>query len=165
IFLNILLFGGYFYATKNYATKKVTSLSLDDLPTEAIFVPHPEDEEEAERLGKVPMVHYANPEAIRNGGPVYGTFGYRIVAVEYEIPFESVGIREVGDESSGYLLSIPELIAQDKNISYDHFHIGISQHADEHGVENEHKDTNENLIIHFMLIPHEEEVAMGLYCG
>lgn len=164
ILAGVLIFLGAQYVRKNYILISRAPLTLDDLPAEAVFLPHPEDDAEAKRLGKISMAHYATPEAAQAGGPVYGTFGYGIAAVEYEIPLDSLAIRTVGDTSPGQLLDIPEIRTAAKTIPYDHFHVGISQHrhAEE---ETENSDDHQILIIHFMLIPHEVEEEHGLYCG
>lgn len=164
ILAGVLIFLGALYMKKNYILISRVPLTLDDLPTGAAFLPHPEDDEEAKRLGKIPMAHYATPEAAQAGGPVYGAFGYGIVAVEYEIPVGSIGVREVGGGLPGHLLALPEAIAAEKNISYDHFHVGISQHKHTEE-ETENEEDHQILIIHFMLIPHEVEEEQGLYCG
>ena len=162
-----VFFLGGLYMKKHYALVGTAPFTIDDLPAGAVFMPHPEDDAEAERLEKIAMAHYATPEARERGGPVYGSYGYGIVAIEYEIPLASLGIRAVGDKLPGHFLAFPEILALGKHISYDHFHIAISQHH--HGETPEHEeresDEAERLIIHFMLISHEQEETMGLYCG
>lgn len=162
--IGVILFLGGLYIKKHYALISTAPLTLGDLPKEAVFVPHPEDDAEAKRLGKIPMAHYATPEATAAGGPVYGSFGYGIVAVEYEISVSAIGVRAVGGSLPGYLLAIPEAIAAEKNIPYDHFHVGISQHKHTEE-ETENEEDRQIMIIHFMLIPHEVEEEQGLYCG
>lgn len=139
-------------------------VTIADLPKEVRLVHHPEEALEAERLGKIAMSHYATPDAEHNGGPVYGAYGYQIVAIEYEIPLSSIGTRLVGSNEPGRLLSLPEFAALAKTVPYDHFHIGISQHPN-HALHEYDSNWDERLIIHFMLLPHDVEEAIGLYCG
>ena len=146
-------------------------MTRDDLPASVVKLEHPEEEAEAERLGKIPMGHYGTPEDAKRGGPVYGVHGYEVVSIEHEIPISALGSRLVGSTDLGQLLALPEISTLRKSISYDHFHIGISAHAHEPS-SHEHDDAESRehddagfLIIHFMLIPHEREEALGLYCG
>lgn len=141
-------------------------LTLDDLPKEAIFIRHPEDEEIASQTGGIAMRHYATLEDAKTGGPIYGTMGYRIVSIEYEITEELVKKRPIGQDFAGWKLTIEKM----KHAHYDHFHIGIINahhpyfHSDyDKGPRN---NVGENIyLIHFMLISHEEEKAYGLVCG
>lgn len=141
-----------------------TVLTLANLPKDARLVHHPEEELEAEKLGKIAMAHYATLEAEHSGGPVYGVYGYQIVAIEYEIPLGSIGKRLVGSNDPGRFLSLPEFTALGKTPPYDHFHIGISQHT-QHNLHEHDANEDGRFIIHFMLLPHDIEEAIGLYCG
>ena len=141
------------------------TLTLDNLPKEAVLVEHPEDVAEAKLAGGIAMRHYATPEAMKAGGPIYGTMGYRIVAIEYEIPAKMVKERTIGKESAGWKLVLNKL----GGIRYDHFHIGFTEQKHAMGDEADSHSHSENgggaYLIHFMLISHEEEIAYGLVCG
>lgn len=132
--------------------------TIESLPKDAVFIEHDDHTEEAEG-GRTPLRHYATPEDLERGGPIYGTFGYRIVAVEYEIPVSTIGERPVGEKGSGsrLILNVPER-PELKHLRYDHFHIGRT-HIKVNGNEEEAYS------IHFMLIPHEKEESYGLACG
>lgn len=144
----LLIFANFLFV------KPISSLTIKDLPKDARYSRHPSEELEAETSGKIVMSHYVTPEAMQAGGPIYGIMGYRIVSIEYEIPVREIPTKTVGQEFSGYLLNLPEF----KNIRYDHFHIS----SQKHGLAS-HSD-QEIYSIHFMLIPHEEELSFGLVC-
>lgn len=128
--------------------KKPRVPTFSDLPEGVVYVSHPHEEREALAREKIPMTHYATPEAIAAGGPIFGTVGYRIVAVEYEIPSSNILERSVGTSFSGYLLNQPSL----KGFPIDHMHI------------SEKENVKKSYDIHFMLISHEEEERNGIYC-
>lgn len=132
--------------------------TLADLPPGAVYTPHPDEEKQALELGKLPMMHYATPEAIRRGGPIFGAVGYRIVSIEYEIPAEAIGERSVGLDFPGYLLALPEL----RGVPVDHFH--VSRHPEHLAGADAHAHEGGVYSIHFMLIPHEEELRQGIVC-
>lgn len=94
------------------------------------------------------MAHYATREAAAAGGPIFGTVGYRIVAVEYEIPSSSISERSVGTSFPGYLLNQPNL----NGFPVDHMHISEKEYE------------GKSYDVHFMLISHEEEERNGIYC-
>jgi len=80
-----------------------------------------------------------------------------IVSIEYEIHSSLIGGRPVGNEHEGYLLALKEI--KNLGVNYDHFHIGVSgKHEHGHG-------GGETYLIHFMLIPHEQELQYGLECS
>ena len=147
-------------------------IAFPELPEGVVFIEHPEDERIAREKGGVAMKHYATPEALAAGGPIYGVLGYSIVSIEYEIPLDKIGARPVGEpDDPGMLLNIEDF-AKQENIPYDHFHIGTAhahggtreEHTDDH--DHDHNQTEEEvLLIHFMLIPHETAVAYGLTCS
>src|SRR3989344_9160138 len=112
------------YINDTYQIERTAPLTVEDLPEGTAYIFHPEDEAEARRLEKIPMAHYATPEAMREGGPTYGAFGRQIVAIEYELPLSNLGVRAVGQSASGQLLALPEIHALGKEIHYDHFHVG-----------------------------------------
>lgn len=148
--------------------QKPPVLTLDYLPKGVAFIDHPEDAALAEKTGGVAMTHYATPEALEHGGPIFGTLGYRIISIEYEIPASKVGNRMVGRQDSAGENLIIESLKQKSSLPYNHFHLGIAE--EEHSHHNNrppnidpHDDTM--YVIHFMLISHEEEVGWGLVCG
>ena len=105
------------------------------------------------------MEHYATPEAVKNGGPIYGVYGYTIVSVEYEIPESKIGIRMVGKEFPGWGLA-PRFFGLVNSVPfYDHFHVGLKDPAE--------SDASSEKIyrIHFMFLSHDEELNIGLSCG
>ena len=112
-------------------------------------------------------------EDLENGGPVYGVLGYTIISIEYEVPLDSIGSRPVGDPEQQGISFLAETLAQEHEIPFDHFHIGVShshknalhEHEDIHMEVHKHENTEEVYLIHFMLIPHETEVAYGLTCS
>lgn len=139
-------------------TRAPRSLTIEDLPEGVQYVRHPGEEEQALEAGKTVMQHYGTPDAIRKGGPTYGILGYRVVSLEYEIPTGSIPSKTVGQTFPGYLLDLPEL----KDLRYDHFHISRQEEGLAHAAgEVSHEDT---YAIHFMFIPHEEELRFGLVC-
>lgn len=131
-----------------------SALTLEDLPPDAKYARHPEEESEAQGAEKIVMRHYATPSALKAGGPIYGLMGFKVVAIEYEIPAAQIPTKTVGQEFPGYLLRLPEF----QNIPYDHFHISFQEHGlasyPGQGVYS----------IHFPLISHEEELKFGLVC-
>ena len=134
------------------------TLTVHDLPAGGEYVRHPGEEEQAAATGKTVMRHYGTPEAVRAGGPVYGVLGYRVVSVEYEVPADKVPTKTVGEAFPGYLLDLPEL----KGLRYDHFHISVQEEGLAHAAgETTHGETYS---IHFMFIPHDEELRFGLVC-
>lgn len=145
--------------------KTVTTRTLTraDLPLGAIFMPHVHEHEDihyddaGQPIGV--MEHYATPGALKNGGPIYGVYSYAIVSVEYKIPESKIGNHAVGKEYPGWGLA-PSFFGLVNDIPpYDHFHIGI---------EDEGKNsttTEKTYLIHFMLLPHSEELRLGLNCG
>lgn len=157
-----VIFSGIAYEREKHAYR---TLTLDDLPKEAVFIEHPDDVAEAQLAGGIAMRHYATPEAMKAGGPMYGTMGYRIVAIEYEIPVHSVKERPIGKEFAGWKLMLDTL----DGVRYDHFHIGVTTQKHTAGEATNSESHLENgggtYLIHFMLISHEEEVAYGLVCG
>lgn len=124
--------------------------TIEDLPVGAESVEHAHETAEAEEAEQISMDHYATPEALEIGGPIFGVIGYRIVSVEYELKASDIPSKTVGQAFEGYLLNLPDYAG----IAYDHFH--ISSHEEESG-ETEYS-------IHLMLIPHEEELSIGLVC-
>ena len=138
--------------------RPLSSLSIEDLPEGVQYVRHPGEEEQALEEGKTVMQHYGTPETVRNGGPIYGVLGYRVVSLEYEIPTDSIPSKTVGQSFPGYLLDLPEL----KNLRYDHFHISRQEEGLAHA-EGE-VSRGDTYAIHFMFIPHEEELRFGLVC-
>ena len=150
-----------FVSTKE--TLAVRTLTLEDLPEGVIHMSHvhPEAEitrnENGESTGE--MEHYATPEAIQNGAPIYGVYGYRIVSVEYEIPESKIGLRMVGKEFPGWGLA-PSFFGLTNSVPlYDHFHVGLKDKL-ETGVT-----IGETYRIHFMFLSHDEELKIGLNCG
>lgn len=156
----ILLFLWY----RNFYRNCYETLTRADLPKGAIFVPHmhPDEGQELDANGqpKRDMEHYATEEAIKNGGPIYGVYGYRIVAIEYEIPESRIGVRPVGKDFPGWDISA-SFLGFRTPVPYEHVHIGIKQKEDEDG-ENKHEKT---YLIHYMLLSHDEELKIGLNCG
>lgn len=144
----LLIFANFLFV------KPVAPLTIKNLPKDASYVRHPSEESEEKTSGKIVMRHYGTPSAIQVGGPIYGVMGYRIVSIEYEIPVREIPTKTVGQEFFGYLLNLPEF----KNIRYDHFHIS----SQKHGLA--YHSNQEIYSIHFMLIPHEEELSFGLVC-
>ncbi len=162
ILLLVLLFVGY-RLYLNYFSPPLF-LTRDDVPRGAVFMKHvhsnegQELDEQAHQKGETE--HYATPEAIKNGGPIYGVHGFAIVAIEYEISETEIGTRPVGKDFPGWALG--NLLLKFKNpIPYDHFHIGIKEDT-EVGVGAE---SNKKYLIHFMLLPHKQELELGLSCG
>ena len=148
LLLALLIFANFLFV------KPIAYLSIKDLPKDANYARHPSEESEAETSDKIVMSHYGTPSAIKAGGPIYGVMGYRVVSIEYEIPIEEIPTKTVGQEFSGYLLNLPEF----KNIRYDHFHMS----SQKHGLASHNE--KEIYSIHFMLIPHDEELSFGLVC-
>ncbi|MEX2013617.1 MAG: hypothetical protein WD897_01735 [Parcubacteria group bacterium] len=141
-----------------FSAKTHTALTVEDLPSGVEYVRHPDEELQAETEEKITMRHYATPDAVKVGGPSFGIIGYRIVSIEYEIPVLEIPTKTVGQEFPGYLLSLPEF----KNIRYDHFHISYQKEGLAH---NEGEEAHGgSYSIHFMLIPHEEEIKFGMVC-
>lgn len=146
--------------------------TLEDLPKDVVYIKHPYEEEQAEEMGKILMRHYGTPEAMGQGGPVYGAMGYRIVSIEYEIPVNAIPEKTVGQTFPGYLLALKQdMLPQ---LGYDHFHISYQQSGHLYNIDTnmslqEHaisKNESEAGVysIHFMLIPHTEELRYGLVC-
>ncbi len=161
VIVTALILAGVLYEREKHVYR---TLTLDDLPKEATFIEHPEDAAEAKLAGGIAMRHYATPGAMKTGGPIYGTMGYRIVAIEYEIPANSVKERPIGKESAGWKLVLDKL----GDIRYEHFHISFTKQEHTAGDETDPAAHSENTgvyLIHFMLISHEEEIAYGLVCG
>ena len=150
-----------FVSTKE--TPTVRTLTLEDLPQDVIHVAHvhPEAEIARDEHGEPTseMEHYATPEAIQNGGPIYGVYGYRIVSVEYEIPESKIGLRMVGKEFPGWGLA-PSFFGLTNSVpSHDHFHVGLKDKLEAEAV------MEETYRIHFMFLSHDEELKTGLSCG
>ena len=144
---------------------KRPALTRADLPTGVTFIKHehPSDGEEeldADGNPKAEMEHWGTPEAVKSGGPIYGVYGYSIVAVEYQIPASQIGSRTVGKDFAGWDLSDSGQ-GFASPIPYDHFHIGIMDIPDD-GHEHTHEET---YIVHYMLLPHAEELKIGLSCS
>ncbi|MEX2013997.1 MAG: hypothetical protein WD896_01430 [Parcubacteria group bacterium] len=147
----------------NKETLAIRTLTLEDLPQDVIPVAHVHSEaeitrnENGEPTGE--MEHYATPEAIQNGGPIYGVYGYRIVSIEYEVPESKIGLRMVGKEFPGWGLAPSFFGLTDSAPLYDHFHVGLK---DEHeaGIT-----VGKTYRIHFMFLSHDEELKIGLSCG
>lgn len=140
------------------ATEVAKVYTVADLPVGAEYMRHASEEVETEEAEILTMRHYATPEAHQARGPTFGVTGYRIVSIEYEFPESKIPSKTVGQEFGGYLLELPSYEA----IRYDHFHISVhkeSLQADADGHSHEPVYS-----IHFMLIPHEEELSMGLVC-
>ena len=134
------------------------TLTIEDLPSGAEYVRHANEEVEAEEEGKLPLRHYATGEAHLAGGPTFGIVGYRIVSIEYELPASKIPSKTVGQEFGGHPLALPGY----KNIPYDHFHISAQEESPQARTgADEHESVYS---IHFMLIPHEKELSMGLVC-
>ncbi|MAF59473.1 MAG: hypothetical protein QF858_00970 [Candidatus Pacebacteria bacterium] len=175
IVLSVSIFVVWHAVTFN--KEEVGGFSFEKVPEDVVFLRHEEDERIAEEEGGVAMLHYATPEAIENGGPIYGRLGHTIVSIEYEIPIDSIGERPIGKEGEGGFDLIIEELAEDKNIVYDHMHIGIAnshtggEHQDD-GHNHEHNSSQslqgeggDVYLLHFMLISHEDEVRYGLTCS
>jgi len=144
-------------------TSTVRRLSREDLPKGVVFVPHvhPEGEMQHDTSGQPvgEMEHYGTPEAIKNGGHIYGVYGYSIVSIEYEIPESKIGRRMVGKDFSGWGLA-PSFFGLGNHIPpYDHFHVGIKDKRETN------TEAEKTYLIHFMLLPHAEELEIGLSCG
>ncbi|MBI2025599.1 hypothetical protein HYT04_02325 [Candidatus Kaiserbacteria bacterium] len=156
IIAGVAILGIILFKTRSVKTEE--PLTIRDLPPGVRYVSHPGEEAQAQEAGKVVMQHFGTPEAIKAGGPVYGVLGYRVVAVEYEIPVHKIPKKTVGQEFPGYLLDLPEL----RGLTYDHFHIS----AQEEGLTHEEGGTPRDgtYSIHFMFISHEEELSFGLVC-
>lgn len=145
---------------------------LENLPQDVVYIKHPYEEEQAEEMGKILMRHYGIPEAVERGGPIYGAMGYRIVSIEYEIPVNAIPEKTVGQIFPGYLLELEE--SGLPHLDYDHFHISYQQrgHLHDNTINtsfHEHKNNGDEIgsgvySIHFMLIPHTEELRYGLVC-
>ena len=103
-------------------------LTIDDLPKGAVFVSHDHDLKEVKLTGGVAMRHYATPEAAKAGGPIYGTMGYRIVAIEYDVKSDMIVNKAVGKEFPGWKL----LIENSDKFKYDHFHVDFSKDDHSH---------------------------------
>lgn len=163
----------------HFASSCCRPLTREDLPRGAVPVRHVHNNEgkelDAAGHAKGEMEHWATPEAIKNGGPTYGVYGYSIVAIEYEVPESMIGAHEVGKEFSGWNLS-SQFLGFNTATPYDHFHIGIKAEASaeaedvrvdtsHHGEEASAHKGEKTYLIHYMLIPHEEELRIGLSCG
>ena len=166
IFIIGMVFVGLLLVVILVLTKKtlaVRTLTIEDLPKGVIPVEHvhPETEITRDENGQPTgeMDHYATPEAIKNGGPIYGVYGYRIVSIEYEIPELKIGLRMVGKEFPGWGLAPLFFGLIDSTPSYDHFHVGLK---DTHEVKT---STGKTYRIHFMFLSHDEELGIGLSCG
>lgn len=144
------LFIGFALSSQPASNAKARIFTIEDLPVGAESVEHAHETAEAEEAEQISMKHYATPEALGKGGPIFGAIGYRVISVEYEFRATDIPHKTVGQEFPGYLLNIPGY----ENMNYDHFH--ISSHDAESG-EIEYS-------AHFMLIPHEEELGLGLVC-
>lgn len=139
-------------------TTPIKTLTVEDLPSGAVYVRHANEEAEAEVAEQLSMRHYATPEAHATGGPTFGVVGYRIVSIEYELSESEIPSKTVGQEFGGYVLALPGY----GTIPYNHFHISVQ---DESPQVHADADRNEPVYsIHFMLIPHEEELSIGLVC-
>lgn len=143
---------------KSERTSPEAALTFQNLPADAQYARHPSEESEAKTAGKIVMRHYATPAAVKAGGPIYGLMGYRIVSIEYEISAAEMPTKTVGQEFSGYSLSLPEF----RNTRYNHFH--VSYQAEGLGHREREESRGGIYSIHFMLIPHEEELSFGLVC-
>lgn len=139
----------------NLAATKI--LTVEDLPSGAEYVRHANEEAEAEEAEQLSLWHYATEEAHSAGGPTFGVVGYRIVSIEYELPESQIPSKTVGQEFGGYMLALPGY----KTIPYDHFHISVQDQSPQAHTSGEPERTYS---LHFMLIPHEEELSMGLVC-
>ncbi len=180
----LVLMGSYIFIEQRNGDF-VKGVSFSTIPEDAVFISHPEDEEIVKEKGGAVMRHYATKEDLKNGGPVYGVLGYSVVSVEYEVKISDIKNRPVGDpEQSGIDLTA-ENLARKKKISFDHFHIGLSKshshsmnEVEKEGIDNHtHSHTEsyseieqkqqeqEVYLIHYMLIPHEREIAYGLTCS
>ena len=158
----LILNSGVWYYFFSYSKEIKGILTLDRLPKDVVFVEHIEDKKLAKEKGGIALRHFATPEASRVGGPIFGVLGYRIVSVEYEIPVSSIGQQLVGGVSRGQSLAI-EALKDSLPLPYDHFHIAISSRKHFAG---EIQESGEDVyLIHFMFIPHEEELEYGLVCG
>ncbi|MDO8589747.1 MAG: hypothetical protein Q7R69_00550 [bacterium] len=141
----------------------VRTLTLEDLPEGVIHVAHVHPEAEVARdengqpIGE--MHHYAMPEAVKNSGPIYGVYGYRIVSVEYEIPESKIGLRMVGKEFPGWGLASSFFGFINSVPPYDHFHVGLKDK------QKTSAATGKTYRIHFMFLSHDEELKIGLSCG
>lgn len=131
--------------------------TLADLPKEAIRITHRDEDMQSSDDETMVMQHYGAREAIEAGGPIYGTMGYRIVSVEYEVPANMLPEKAIGQIAKGYLLKLPEF----RTMQYDHFHISYHPESTMVVAQSRHEPVYS---IHFMLIPHEEELLFGLVC-
>lgn len=149
---------GYVHLNRS---RDVPLLTRADLPEGAVLIwhHHPLQPLAPGEESKVEMEHFATHKAIENGGPIYGVYGYRIVAIEYEVPIAGIGVRPVGDEDPGFALS-RFLLQVPKVPTYDHVHIGRAENHDAAGGHATHA-----YLIHFMLISHDEELKIGLSCS
>lgn len=139
------------YASWGYVVpKKILVLTVDDLPLGVMRIEHHHPVQYTDDGEVRPeMEHWATPSGAAAGGPVYGVYAHRIVAIEYEIPESKITERPVGDKDDGMELR-DDFLGFTKPSRYDHVHIG--RH-------------DESLVIHYMFISHEEETKIGLSCS
>ncbi len=157
-----------------HPTTEVRTLTRDDLPKDAVFIEHDHSEagppkestglEEPEEP-KGEMEHWATPAASTSGGPTYGVYGFSIVSIEYDVRESDIAAHMVGKEFGGWNLT-SSFLGFKIPVPYNHFHIGIiepSLHLNATNTPPKHEDAKYR--IHFMLLPHEEELEIGLSCG
>lgn len=170
--LATLILLGTLFVSVFGARQEARFVVLENLPRDIVYIKHPYEEEQAEETGKILMRHYGTPEAVEQGGPIYGAMGYRIVSIEYEISVNAIPEKTVGQTFPGYLLELEE--SGFPYLDYDHFHISYQQggHLYDKTINTsfrEHKNNEDEngsgvYSIHFMLIPHTEELRYGLVC-
>ncbi len=167
--LVILALIGFLY--QYFSNTCCRALTRADLPSGAVQIHHIHNNEgkELDQNGqpKGEMEHWATSEMAKGGGPIFGVYGYSIVSLEYEIPESTIGSHVVGKEFSGWNLSAVHL-GLPTTIPYDHFHIGERDeeaHSHVEAVDAREHEHEKTYLIHYMLIPHEEELRIGLSCG
>jgi hypothetical protein len=163
VFFALLVFCVAWFGNK-HAT--VTTLTRENIPHDAVFVDHHHDAKELDESGqpKGEMEHWATPEAMQRGGPIYGIYGYSLVSIEYEVGDSEMGAHAVGKEFPGWNLS-STFLGFKTLVPYDHFHIGIINDDHAEGASTTPHVHEKKYRIHFMLLPHSEELKIGLNCG
>lgn len=155
----LLVLVGFWRGT--LAPRPVQILTIDDLPAGAILIDSPDTAAIAQEAGSNAMFYYATPDALKAGGPIFGTFGYRIVSISYEIPIHELTSRPTGNPLPGGRLALEGL----GEIPYDHFYVrAVPKEARHANTAMNTNSSGDMLLIHFMLISHEEEVADKLAC-
>lgn len=156
VIIGILLVGARFWHGM-LASPPVRILTTDDLPNGAILVDFPAAVAITQETGGNAMFYYATPDALKTGGPIFGTFGYKIVSIVYEIPVRELTSPPMGNLPPGGRLTLNGLGV----IPYDHFYARIvpggAQRTDT--AVSKFSSSGDVLLIHYMLISREEEVA------